>query len=90
MKKNTKTHRVSVKLSNDYYNRFNIIADGRNASETFRAMIDGAYYLNKPELAPICMGLMDSMNDLKEECSEELYYRVEKGVTEICQLLSIR
>jgi len=90
MKMNSKTHRLSVKLSDDYYERFQMIADGRGPSDTIRALIDGGYYLSLPQLAPACAEIMDAIGAVKGQCDYETYYRLEEGGKAICRLLLTR
>lgn len=90
MKKNNKTHRISLKLSEEYYERFQVISKGHGYSDTVRALIDGGYYFNRPGLAAACVQLMNAVSDVKGQCDMETYRRLEEGGKEICRLLSTR
>lgn len=88
MKQKEKSKTLSSRLSLDYYNEFQQIANGRSNTETIKGLIRGNTYISSPEIAMSCVELMDSINQMSKDCDTEEYKRLRKAGMDLCRLLS--
>lgn len=87
----TKLHSVTVRLNDEYYQKFMEMTKNHNGNktDTIKGMIDAGRYVNRPEIVRSTVELMDAIDTVKPVCTETQYFRLKKAGGAVCQSLLI-